>query len=71
MALLQQVAGAAAKNGESGGGGSAAAGIGSVMRRDATTGEPYLHLPVPSQEVVETALRAVAGLLEGMRKPSS
>ena len=36
--------------------------------RDEHTGETYLKLPVPSSEVLDQALRAVAGLLEGLRK---
>ncbi len=40
----------------------------SFVRRDERTGESYLRFPVPSPEVLERALGAVAALLEGYRK---
>ncbi|MFO0873911.1 MAG: DEAD/DEAH box helicase [Phycisphaerales bacterium] len=38
-----------------------------VVRRDPTTGESYLHLPVPKSEVLETMIAAATRLLERMR----
>jgi superfamily II DNA or RNA helicase len=40
----------------------------SFVRRDERTGESYLRFPIPSQEVLDRALGAVAALLEGYRK---
>jgi hypothetical protein len=40
----------------------------SFIRRDERTGESYLRFPVPSPEVLDRALGAVAALLEGYRK---
>ena len=40
----------------------------SFVRRDERTGESYLRFPVPSHEVLDRALGAVAALLEGYRK---
>jgi superfamily II DNA or RNA helicase len=40
----------------------------SLVRRDEQTGEPYLRLPVPPPAVVDQALRALGGLLEGLRR---
>jgi len=37
------------------------------VARDEKTGETYLRLPVPSQQVVEQALEAIGNLLRGMR----
>jgi hypothetical protein len=61
MALLQQATGA-------GPGPAAAPNVSSLVRRDEQTGESYLRVPMPPPEVVDTALRALAGLLEGLRK---
>jgi superfamily II DNA or RNA helicase len=63
MALLQQATG-----GRPGAAGDAVPNVSALVRRDEQTGESYLRVPMPSPEVVETALRAVAGLLEGLRK---
>jgi hypothetical protein len=40
----------------------------SFVRRDERTGESYLRFPVPSPDVLDRALGAVAALLEGYRK---
>jgi hypothetical protein len=40
----------------------------SFVRRDERTGESYLRFPIPSQDVLDRALGAVAALLEGYRK---
>jgi superfamily II DNA/RNA helicase len=40
----------------------------SFVRRDERTGESYLRFPIPSQEVLDRTLGAVAALLEGFRK---
>src|SRR5262249_9595809 len=62
VALFQQLATASR-----GGTASAAPGL-SLVRRDDRTGETYLRLPVPSQEVLDQALQAFGALLEGLRK---
>jgi hypothetical protein len=43
-------------------------GTGSLVRRDETTGEEYLRLPVPPPGFVEQALGMVRTLLEGWAK---
>jgi hypothetical protein len=49
----------------------AADGAASLVRKDEQTGETYLRLPVPSDEVVGQALKAVEGLLAHFRRGSS
>jgi hypothetical protein len=39
----------------------------SLVRRDAQTGQDYLHLPLPPPEVLTNALQALEGLLRGMK----
>jgi len=39
-----------------------------LVQRDEATGENFVRLPVPSPEVLEHALKALSGLLEGMRQ---
>jgi hypothetical protein len=60
MALLQQFApkpnGAARSD-----------GVKPMVERDARTGETFVRLPVPPPEVLEQALTALSGLLEGLR----
>jgi len=61
LALLQQLAGGARP---------AAAGARpglSLVTRDERTGETYLRVPVPDPEVLDRALQAIGGLLEGLR----
>ncbi len=75
LSLLEELA-KAARGGATGAGGAAeggeekgaARGGLSVVRRDATTGEPYLHLPMPRAEVVERVLGVVAELFGQIRK---
>jgi superfamily II DNA or RNA helicase len=67
MALLQQAAGATG-NGAVAGRTAAGTGGRSLVRRDAQTGETYLHLSVPQPEVLEQALEAVGSLLESLRR---
>jgi hypothetical protein len=55
MAFLQQLA-------------APQAGGAGPVRRDPTTGESYLRLPIPAPELVEQALGALGGLLERLRK---
>jgi hypothetical protein len=65
MALLQQVVGARA-------GAAAAAGaapaLGSLVKRDEQTGETYVKLPVPPQEVLDQALQALQALMQSLRR---
>jgi hypothetical protein len=68
MALLQQLAGAAGRNGSADGKGAARpAGASPLVVRDGRTGESYLKVPLPQPEVLENALKAVGALLEGLR----
>jgi superfamily II DNA or RNA helicase len=39
----------------------------SIVRRDVSTGKQYLHLPMPSADVMDRVLQAVGGLLERFR----
>jgi superfamily II DNA/RNA helicase len=57
MALLEQF---------SARGRSATPGV-SLVRRDETTGEEYVRLPLPKPEVLQTLMKALGSLLEGMR----
>ena len=72
--LLQQLAnsartpGTATPNGN-GSSSDAISGLAaSFVQRDATTGQPYLRLPVPSPEVLDRTLQAVGSLLELFRR---
>lgn len=67
MALFQQFA-TAGQNNAAPTPGQPATTSGPRVLRDEQTGETYLKVPVPSQEVVEQALRAVGALLEGFRR---
>jgi SNF2 family DNA or RNA helicase len=64
LSVLQQLA-ATSRATTAGGNGPSGQ---SFVRRDERTGESYLRFPIPSQEVVDRALGAVAALLEGFRK---
>ena len=64
-ALLQQLATASSNAG----GVSASNALGqSFVHRDVATGESYLRIPLPASEVLEQTLRALASLLESMRR---
>jgi superfamily II DNA or RNA helicase len=45
---------------------SATPGV-SLVRRDETTGEEYVRLPLPKPEVLQTLMKALGSLLEGLR----
>jgi hypothetical protein len=67
-ALLQQLA---AASGDPGGLGAAAAASStgqSFIRRDASTGESYLRIPMPATEVLDQALRTLSTLLDSLRR---
>jgi superfamily II DNA or RNA helicase len=67
LGLLQQLAGATQRpNGQAA---HPAAGNGgpSFLRRDESTGETYLRLPVPPPEVIEQAAQALGSLLQSLR----
>ncbi|MEY2616700.1 MAG: hypothetical protein QOH78_2473, partial [Verrucomicrobiota bacterium] len=64
LSVLEQLA-ATSRATTAGGGGPSGQ---SFVRRDERTGESYLRFPIPSQEVLDRALGAVAALLEGFRK---
>jgi superfamily II DNA or RNA helicase len=66
MALLQQLATPAAN-----GAAKPSAASPAVVQRDKESGETYLRLPIPSQEVLEQVIRGVGALLEGLRTPRS
>jgi superfamily II DNA or RNA helicase len=72
MAILQQVTAAQPSKGGAAGpagpAGAVAAALPGLVRRDEQTGESYMRLPVPAPEVLDGALRAIAGFLEGLRK---
>lgn len=38
----------------------------SLVKKDESTGQPYLHIPVESKEAVQSALSLLGGLLRGM-----
>ena len=40
----------------------------SLVKRDERTGETYLKLPMPSPQVLEQAVQALAGLLTAFRQ---
>jgi superfamily II DNA/RNA helicase len=74
LALIEQLA-AASRGGQPATTGSAAAGgnqptAGGLFQvdRDTATGQPYLRLAMPDPETLDRVLRAVGGLLEGMRR---
>jgi superfamily II DNA or RNA helicase len=74
LSLLEQLA-ATARSGASGNGSKndgvadrkAPAGL-SIVRHDPKTGAPYLHLPVPSPDVLDRILSAAGELLKGLRR---
>ena len=43
----------------------------SLLHRDDRTGEPYMKIPMPSPEVLDQALGAIASLLEHLRGPKA
>jgi len=63
LSLLEQLA-AGARGGAAPSAGPAV----SLVRRDESTGESYLRLPMPSPEVLDRAITAIAGLLDRFRK---
>jgi superfamily II DNA or RNA helicase len=63
MALLQQLAAPAAKDGER----VSQAALPGRVCRDERTGEAYLRLPVPPPEVVQQAVGALAVLLQSLQ----
>ena len=67
-ALLQHLA--AASSAANGAGTAAAASQKdqSFIRRDASTGESYLRIPMPTPEVLDQALRALSTLLDSLRR---
>ena len=66
LSLLQELASAARP---AGGEQQAPARSGlSVVRRDRETGEPYLHLPMPSPDLLDRVLSAAGELLRGLRR---
>jgi superfamily II DNA or RNA helicase len=69
MALWQQFTAGSQNGGAAGAAGPLAAGaLKSLVKRDESTGESYLKLPVPSTEVIDKALRAIGGLLESLKR---
>ncbi len=66
-ALLQHLA--AASSTANGAGTPAAASLKgqSFIHRDASTGEPYLRIPMPKPEVLDQALRTLSALLDSLR----
>jgi hypothetical protein len=68
LAFLQQLASAAGQPAAAKpAAGARPAGL-AFVARDERTGEPYLRLPMPSPQVIETALQAFGALLEGLRR---
>jgi superfamily II DNA or RNA helicase len=67
-ALLQQLA--TASSGAYGAGAAAAASRNDqpFVRRDALTGESYLHIPMPAPEMLDQALRTLSALLDSLRR---
>jgi superfamily II DNA or RNA helicase len=68
LSLLQELAGAARPQGGSAEQPAASRAGLSVVRRDRETGEPYLHLPMPSPDLLERVLNAAGELLRGLRR---
>ncbi len=64
LSVLEQLA-ATTRAAPAGGNGPS---VQSFVRRDERTGESYLRFPIPSHEVLDRALGAVAALLERYRK---
>lgn len=63
LSFLEQLS--SAHGGQPGRGATPAA---SLVRRDEKTGQNYLHLPMPSAEVIEQLVRAAEGLLGQLRR---
>jgi hypothetical protein len=69
LGLLQQLAGAGqGGNGHAAGQPAADNGTPSLIRRDESTGETYLRLPVPPPEVLAQAAQALGSLLQSLQQ---
>lgn len=67
-ALLQDLAAAASATNGAETAASASIKDQSFIRRDASTGESYLRIPMPTPEVLDQALRTLSTLLDSLRR---
>src|SRR5262249_35030940 len=65
--FLQPLAGATQRPNHQGAQPATGNGGPSLLRRDESTGETYLRLPVPPPEVIEQAAQALGSLLQSLR----
>jgi hypothetical protein len=66
--LLQHLAAASSAANDVGTAAAASQKDQSFIRRDASTGESYLRLPMPTPEVLDQAMRTLSTLLDSLRR---